>query len=71
MNIPIEGLRKTESNRFRLVLVAARRANDLTSGAVSVMDVPGKFKPATIALQEIAIQKIRVEVPKEKSKSKK
>lgn len=44
-------------NRFQLILVAAKRARDISHGAQPLLDEDGD-KPTVIALREIAAQKV-------------
>jgi DNA-directed RNA polymerase omega subunit len=69
MTIPIEKLLKEVDSYYKLVLVAAKRANDLTGGAQPL--VVGKSKKMAInALQEIARGKIHVDLESREKKSK-
>lgn len=57
MAVPIEKLLKSVKSYYRLVLVAAQRANELNSGGQPL--VVGKSKKgAIIALEEIAKGKV-------------
>ena len=69
MIIPLEGLLKNEGSHYKLVLLAARRANELSKGNPPLIVTKSK-KPGIIALEEIAKGKIKLEESKE-SKSKK
>ena len=60
---------KQVQNRYQLVLIAARRANELISGAPPLLEA-GKEKISIVALHEIAEGKVRYEVTKESKKSK-
>ena len=67
MIIPLEGLLKTEESHYKLVLLAARRANELSKGNPPLIVTKTK-KPGIVALEEIAKGKVRLEESKEKSK---
>ena len=64
MTVPIEELLKNVSSYYRLVLVAAQRANELAKGVPAVVVSKSK-KPPMTALEEIAKEKIRCEETKE------
>jgi DNA-directed RNA polymerase omega subunit len=71
MSIPIEKLLKQVDSYYRLVLVAAQRANELTAGAQPLVLAKSK-KVAINALEEISRGKIYAESKKTKpEKSKK
>ena len=66
--VPLEKLIKTkDTSRFKLVLTAAARANELAQGAQPLVKSESK-KVSTIALEEIAEGKVRYEETKPKSK---
>lgn len=69
MTVPLEDLMKQISNRYRLVLAAARRANDLAAKNPSEA-ADSKKKIATVALSEIAEGKVHCEPSKETRKEK-
>lgn len=57
--ITVDDSLKNVKNRFELVLLAAKRARDLTMTGVD-SEVPwNKDKPSVVALREIAIGKIK------------
>ncbi len=60
---PLEALLDRVSNKYALVIVAAKRARQLKDGALPMVDVD-TGSPVTIALEEIAAGKIRFEMPK-------
>lgn len=75
MKIPIERLLQGEASYFRLVLLAARRANELGEGGLPLVKVQSK-KLTINSLEEIAAGKVRCKIngsekPKKESKSKK
>ena len=63
MILPLEELLKNASTQYRLVLVAAQRANELAKGAPSLVITKSKKAPI-IALEEICKGKIRGEAEK-------
>ncbi len=60
---PLEALLDRVSNKYALVIVAAKRARQLKDGALPMVDVD-TGNPVTVALEEIAAGKIRFEMPK-------
>ncbi len=60
---PLEALLDRVSNKYALVIVAAKRARQLKDGALPMVDVD-TGNPVTVALEEIAAGKIRYEMPK-------
>ena len=60
---------KNEGSHYKLVLLAARRANEIVRGGPPLIVTKSK-KPAIVALEEIAKGKVKLEESKE-SKSKK
>lgn len=75
MKIPIEKLFQGERSYYRLVLLAAKRANELAEGSLPLVKVQSK-KLAVNALEEIAAGKVRCgtngsEKSKKEPKSKK
>ena len=65
MNILLEDLMKGSTSLYGLVLAAASRANELSSGEQPLINTKSK-KISTIALEEISRSKIHFEVPKPK-----
>lgn len=59
----LEALLDRVSNKYALVIVAAKRARQIKEGALSMVDVD-TGNPVTAALEEIAAGKIRYEMPK-------
>ena len=69
MYVPREKLvKKLDTSLYKLVLVAARRANELAAGASPLVKSESK-KVSTIALQEIADDKVRYEIISKAKKS--
>ena len=60
---PLEALLERVSNKYALVIVAAKRARQIKEGALSVVDLDTRNQ-VTAALEEIAAGKIRYEMPK-------
>ncbi len=59
----LEALLDRVSNKYALVIVAAKRARQIKEGALSMVDLDTE-NPVTAALEEIAAGKIRYEMPK-------
>lgn len=59
----LEALLDRVSNKYALVIVAAKRARQIKEGSLSMVDVD-TGNPVTAALEEIAAGKIRYEMPK-------
>ncbi|MDR5684057.1 MAG: DNA-directed RNA polymerase subunit omega [Armatimonadota bacterium] len=57
---PIETLLARIPNKYLLVMVAARRARELRSGQLPLVDVDSQ-NPVTIALEEIAAGRVEPE----------
>lgn len=57
---PLELLREKVDSRYTLVVCAAKRARQLLEGAPKLAEVDSN-KPVTIALQELAEEKISYE----------
>ena len=70
MAIPLEQMVKNEPNRYRLVLMAARRANDVILSTAG-QETPVKKKITSLVLDEIASGKVQIKYEDEKKKSKK
>lgn len=56
----LAALMEEVDSRYTLVVIAARRARQLVEGAPRLEDVPSD-KPVTVALREIAADKISYE----------
>lgn len=59
--ITVDDCMKKVSNRFQLTLAATYRARQLSAGSTPLVD-PGRDKPTVIALREIALGKVGLEV---------
>ncbi len=66
MAISLEQFRKKSKSLFGLVICAATRANELSSGGQPLIQTKTK-KISTIALEEIAKEKVHFEAPKPKT----
>ncbi len=64
--ITVDDCLKHIPNRFELTLAATYRARQLATGASPMVDT-NKDKPTVIALREIAVQKVGVEILKSKA----
>jgi len=56
--IPVEDLLDKVESRYKLVILASRRAGELNSGGQRLVDISPKEKISTIALEEIREGKI-------------
>ena len=65
MNVSLEQLMKKSKSLFGLVICAASRANELASGGQPLIRTKSK-KVSTIALEEIAKDKVHFEFTKVK-----
>lgn len=59
---PLEELLEQVESKYALVLAAAKRAKQLKDGALPLVDIDST-NPVTIALEEIATGKVRIEEP--------
>jgi DNA-directed RNA polymerase subunit omega len=58
--VPIEKLLdKSENSIYKLVILASKRALEIAEGQPKLVDADSSFKPSTIALYEIAADKVR------------
>ena len=67
--IPLEKLMRKDTSLYKLILMAAARANELAQGAQPLISTSSK-KVSTIALEEIAAGKVHykeVKRPQKKS----
>ena len=67
--IPMEKLLEKGGSVYKLVIVAAKRALELSEGSPELVAGGGKEKPALTALREIAEGKVLVRPKKAKGKS--
>ena len=59
--VTVDDCMKRIPNRFQMTLAAAHRARQIANGATPLVD-PEKDKPTVIALREMAIGKVSLEV---------
>ncbi len=59
-----ELLEKTAGSVYKLVILAARRALELSEGSPSLVHAGPKMKPALVALREIAEGKVSLRLKK-------
>jgi DNA-directed RNA polymerase subunit omega len=59
--ITVDDCMKRVPNRFQLTLAATYRARQLSAGSTPQVE-PGRDKPTVIALREIALGKVGLEV---------
>ena len=64
--IPMEKLLEKTGSLYKLVIVAARRALEISEGSPKLVPGGGKEKPALAALREIAEGKVSLRVKKGK-----
>ena len=58
--IPLEDLSKNANSFYKLVLMAAERANQILNGSKPLIDTASK-KHTTVALREICAEKVKYE----------
>ena len=54
-----------EGSRYKIVILAARRALELSEGAPKLVDADPKAKPSIVALKEISEGKVTYRVKKQ------
>lgn len=59
--ITVDDCMKTITNRFDLTLVATYRARQIANGGSPMVDA-GRDKPTVVALREIALGKVGLEI---------
>ena len=64
---PLESLLDKIENKYALVVSVAKRARVLKEGQLPMVDVASN-NPVTVALEEIAAGKIRIDKPKDQPK---
>ncbi|TMI91008.1 MAG: DNA-directed RNA polymerase subunit omega [Bacillati bacterium ANGP1] len=64
---PLESLLEKIENKYALVVSVAKRARVLKEGQLPMVDVASN-NPVTVALEEIAAGKIRIDKPKDQPK---
>ncbi len=68
--IPVEDLLDRVDSRYKLVILASRRAGELNNGGQRLIDINPKTKISTIALEEIREGRITYKEAKESKESK-
>ena len=66
---PVEKLMEKTGSVYKLVIIAAKRALELSEGSPKLVPGGAKEKPALTALREIADGKVGMKVKKSKGKS--
>ncbi|PKM45531.1 MAG: DNA-directed RNA polymerase subunit omega [Firmicutes bacterium HGW-Firmicutes-8] len=56
----LDGLMKNVDSKYTLVVTAAKRAREITEGSLKLVE-SNSYKPVTVALEEIANNKIGYE----------
>lgn len=65
-NIDIEHLMKQTGSSYKLVILACRRAIELSEGAARLIDAPPQAKAMNVAIEEIAEGKISYKINADK-----
>lgn len=65
-NIDIAHLLDQTGSAYKLVIIASRRAIELSEGAAKLVDSPPKTKAMNVALDEIAAGKITYKIKNDK-----
>ena len=66
LKVDIAHLFNQIGSSYKLVILAARRAIELSEGAAKLVDAPPSAKPINVAIEEIAEGKITFKVGMEK-----
>ena len=66
--IPVEKLMERIGSVYKLVIIAAKRALELSEGSPKLVPGGAKEKPALVALREIVEGKVGMKVKKSKAK---
>ena len=64
-NTPLEKLLERIGSMYKLVIIGARRALELSEGSPKLVEAGVKEKPALVALREIAQGKVSMRLKKE------
>ena len=65
--VPLEKvLDKEEKSIYKLVILASKRALEIAEGQPKLVQAPASVKPSTVALYEIAQNKIKYKIKTEK-----
>lgn len=63
--IPVEDLLEKVGSMYKLVIMASRRADELSNGGQRLVDINPKANISTIVLEEIKEGKVSYQLPKE------
>lgn len=61
INPSIVDLLEKAENRYNLVTITSKRARQLIAGDEPLVDIDGRFKPLTIAINELNEEKVTYE----------
>lgn len=61
---PIEKLYERIGSMYKLVIIAAKRALELSDGSPRLVEAPAKEKPSLVALREIEAGKVTFRIKK-------
>lgn len=61
-DVPIDKLLDKTSSIYKLVVLASRRAIELSDGAQKLVETPADTKPSGIAIQEILAGKVTYKI---------
>lgn len=60
--ITVEDCLHRIANRFDLTLAATYRARQIANGSTPLVEAPGRDKPTVLALREVAMGKVGIEM---------
>lgn len=63
--LPLDKLLEKVDSRYKLILVAAKRARELSDGAPPLIEADENSKPTTIALKELLNDRLEYKTEKE------
>jgi DNA-directed RNA polymerase omega subunit len=66
MNVDIADLLNKTGSTYKLVILASRRAIELSEGAARLVDMPAEAKVTNVAIQEISEGKVTYKIRDEK-----
>jgi len=66
MNFDIADLLDKTGSTYKLVILASRRAIELSEGAARLVDMPAEAKVTNVAIQEISEGKVTYKIRDEK-----
>ncbi len=70
MSVSMETLLEKTGSTYKLVILAARRALELSEGSPKLIETNSKSKPALTALEEIAKGKVTIRPKKQPKEGK-